>query len=273
MASTTHSNGHAASNGVYRNGRASSQGHAPAAVRESGPDPYDLLWDGLPPAVTRELDGGLDPSLVSRRRGRGGRMYDYIEGHAVIAEANRIFGYGGWGYELAGDVALREFETVDSETGELRVVRAYSAPVRVTVPGAPPRTDVGFRTVVDETGEGHETACKGAVTDGMKRALRSFGDRFGNGLYDPRGGGFVYAGAGRVCWKWTTRTFERRRSAAPPHAAFGPRRRAGVRRARGARGGAGQDGAGPRRTPGFRLEEPSGRGVREGAPDEGRLRA
>lgn len=188
MASTTHSNGHAASNGVYRNGRASSQGHAPAAVRESGPDPYDLLWDGLPPAVTRELEGALDASLVSRRRGRGGRMYDYIEGHAVIAEANRIFGYGGWGYELVGDVALREFETVDSETGELRLVRAYSAPVRVTVPGAPPRTDVGFRTVVDETGEGHETACKGAVTDGMKRALRSFGDRFGNGLYDPQGG-------------------------------------------------------------------------------------
>lgn len=188
MASTTHNNGHAASNGVYRNGRASSQGHPTAAVRESGPDPYDLLWDGLPPAVTRELDGGLDPSLVSRRRGRGGRMYDYIEGHAAIAEANRIFGYGGWGYELAGDVALREFETVDSETGELRLIRAYSAPVRVTVPGAPPRTDVGFRTVVDETGEGHETACKGAVTDGMKRALRSFGDRFGNGLYDPQGG-------------------------------------------------------------------------------------
>ena len=30
---------------------------------------------------------------------------------------------------------------------------------------------------------GIETALKGAVTDGMKRALRSFGDRFGNGLY------------------------------------------------------------------------------------------
>ena len=188
MASTTHTNGHAASNGVYRNGRASSVGHAPSAVRENGNDPLDLLWDGLPPAVTRELEGTLDASLVSRRRGRGGRMYDYIEGHAAIAEANRIFGYGGWGYELAGDVALREFETVDTETGELRLVRAYSAPVRVTVPGAPPRTDVGFHTVVDETGEGHETACKGAVTDGMKRALRSFGDRFGNGLYGPHGG-------------------------------------------------------------------------------------
>ena len=55
--------------------------------------------------------------------------------------------------------------------------------MRVTVPGAPPRTDVGFHTVAEESGEGHETACKGAVTDGLKRALRSFGEAFGNGLY------------------------------------------------------------------------------------------
>ena len=74
-------------------------------------------------------------------------------------------------------------ENVDPKTGEVRHIHTYSAPVRVTVPGAPPRTDVGFHTVTDETGEGHETACKGAVTDGLKKALRSFGDAFGNGLY------------------------------------------------------------------------------------------
>ena len=59
----------------------------------------------------------------------------------------------------------------------------YSAPVRVTVPGAPPRTDVGFHAVVENDADGHDTALKAAVTDGMKRALRSFGDRFGNCLY------------------------------------------------------------------------------------------
>ena len=64
-----------------------------------------------------------------------------------------------------------------------RAGRDYSAPVRVTVPGAPPRTDVGFHTVAEETGEGHETAFKAAVTDGLKRALRTFGDQMGNSLY------------------------------------------------------------------------------------------
>ena len=94
-----------------------------------------------------------------------------------------MFGIRGWGYEVAGDVSLREIENVDPKTGEVSRIRAYSAPVRVTVPGVPPRTDIGFHVVVEESGEGHETACKGAVTDGLKRALRSFGDRLGNGLY------------------------------------------------------------------------------------------
>ncbi len=185
MANNGHARGSAASNGAvtpaaYRNGHARTE---PAAASSDA-----LVWDTLPPATVLELQGSIDPGLVSRRRGRGGRTYDYIEGYVAIAEANRIFGHGGWGYEVVGEVALREMETVDDETGELKTIRAYSAPVRVTVPGAPPRTDVGFHAVADESADGHETACKGAVTDGMKRALRSFGDRFGNGLYGPQGG-------------------------------------------------------------------------------------
>ena len=144
---------------------------------------HDLLWDGLPPAVTNALGQPLDPSLVSQRKGRAGRTYDYLEGHAVIDQANRIFGFGGWGYELAGDVTLREIETVDTKTGEVKLTHVYSAPVRVTVPGAPPRTDIGFNSVAEDNAGGHETAIKGAVTDGMKRALRSFGVQFGNGFY------------------------------------------------------------------------------------------
>ena len=80
-------------------------------------------------------------------------------------------------------MSLRRIEKVDVRTGELKVNYAYSAPVRVSVVGAPPRTDIGFHIVAEDTPEGHDTACKGAVTDGLKRALRSFGDRFGNGLY------------------------------------------------------------------------------------------
>ena len=145
-----------------------------------------MLWDGLPPAVTQALCRPLDPALASQRQGRGGRFFDYLEGHAVIDQANRIFGYGGWGYELVGDVTLRQFDTVDTHTGEVVLASVYMAPVRVTVAGALPRTDLGFHAVTDETPDGHDTASKGAVTDGMKRAFRSFGVQFGNGFYGDR---------------------------------------------------------------------------------------
>ena len=171
-------NGHHPNGQVNLNGNGSHNGNGAADLGV-----HDLLWDGLPPAVVHSLEQPLDPSLVSRREGRGNRQYDYIEGHTFIDQANRIFGYGGWGYELAGDVSLRRIEKVDVRTGEVRVSFAYSAPVRVSVVGALPRTDIGFHIVAEDTPEGHDTACKGAVTDGLKRALRSFGDRFGNGLY------------------------------------------------------------------------------------------
>ena len=80
-------------------------------------------------------------------------------------------------------MTLRRIESVDARTGEVTVSLAYSAPVRVTVAGALPRTDIGVHPVTDETQDGHDTAMKAAVTDGMKRAFRSFGGRFGNSLY------------------------------------------------------------------------------------------
>ena len=172
-------NGHHPNGSVNLNGN-SQNGHGTGVADIGG---HDLLWDGLPPAVVSALEQPLDPALISRRDGRGNRQYDYIEGHTIIDQANRIFGYGGWGYELVGDVGLRRIEKVDVRTGEVKVNYAYSAPVRVSVVGAPPRTDIGFHVVTDDNPEGHETAAKGAVTDGLKRALRSFGDRFGNGLY------------------------------------------------------------------------------------------
>ena len=176
-------NGNGSANGVHKDTAVASRngnGHRPDApiVTE-----HDLLWDGLSPAVSKALGQPLDPGLVSQRKGRKGQVFDYLEGHAAIDQANRIFGYGGWGCELVGDVKLRQIETVDSETGEVKTASAYSAPVRVTVAGALPRTDIGVHPVVEDTLDGHDTAIKGAVTDGMKRAFRSFGVQFGNGFY------------------------------------------------------------------------------------------
>ncbi len=171
-----HGNGLVHVNGAAKNGN----GHKPDAAIVTE---HELLWDGLTPAVTNALSQPLDPTLVSQRKGRGGRVFDYLEGHAVIDQANKIFGFGGWGMELVGDVTLRRIETVDAQTGEVKVSQVYSAPVRVTVAGALPRTDIGVHPVTEDTPDGHDTAIKGCVTDGMKRAFRSFGSQFGNDFY------------------------------------------------------------------------------------------
>ncbi len=164
-----HTNG----NGNHSNGTRPTNAAAPTSFNHLGSASH---WDALSPNVNDALRQPLDPALVSERKGRAGRRFSYLEGHTAIDQANQVFGYGGWGYELVGDVTLHE----------LKSGMAYSATVRVTVPGAPSRTDVGFQPVSDDSAEGHETAYKGAVTDALKRALRSFGDRFGNGIYgDP----------------------------------------------------------------------------------------
>ena len=163
-------NHHIPANGVAKNGNGSNKGngHHPADTIPA----HDLLWDSLPASVTDKLAQPLDASLVSQRKGRGNRSFSYVEGRTVIDQANRIFGFGGWGHEVVGDVLLRELDQVNTQTGEVKRIRAYSATVKVTVPGAPRRTDVGFQPVSDETAEGHETAFKGAVTDALKRALQ-----------------------------------------------------------------------------------------------------
>ncbi len=170
-------------NGVHKDtaiGTRNGNGHKPDAAI---PAEHELLWDGLPPAVIEKLGQPIDPELVSQRKGRGGRTFDYLEGHAVIDQANRIFRYGGWGVELVRDVTLRRIEMVDARTGEVKTEVGYSAPVRVTVAGALPRTDLGVHPVTEDNFDGHDTAMKAAVTDGMKRAFRSFGCQFGNAFY------------------------------------------------------------------------------------------
>ena len=124
---------------------------------------------------TDELSKPLDPQYVKRLKVKGNPPY--IEGFFAIAQANRIFGFDGWGYEV------QKVERVGDH--------GYMAHVRVSIIGDPrvTREDIGFVEFAAKAGEpiigaAIDTAIKGAVTDALKRALRSFGDQFGNALYD-----------------------------------------------------------------------------------------
>ena len=94
----------------HSTGQASSTSPQPTA-------PEALHWDALAPVVSEALAQPLETALVSQRKGRGGRQFSYIEGHTAIDQANQVFGYGGWGYELVGDVTMRTIKSADSRTG------------------------------------------------------------------------------------------------------------------------------------------------------------
>ena len=133
----------------------------------------------LSAAALRALEQPLDPELVSERTNEHGDVLRYLEGWRAIEQANAVFGPDRWGAELVGDVAYRALPGSGPDGTPAGV---YTATVRVTADGCRPHSDVGTAVAADHTAEGHAVACKAAVTDALKRALRHFGERFGNAL-------------------------------------------------------------------------------------------
>lgn len=131
----------------------------------------------------RDLSAKLEPDHIKKPGGKYGPKGDYIEGWHAIAEANRIFGFDGWSYAV---VELSECHPPRENKGNNGTTMAvsYIARIRVTA-GDVSREDVGFGSgFAAQLGDAYEGAVKEAVTDALKRALRTFGNVFGLALYD-----------------------------------------------------------------------------------------
>ncbi len=131
-------------------------------------------------ALTQELDQNRIKS-----RQKGNISLSYLEGFDIIETANKIFGYGNWSYTIS------KLEQVSQEQNQNQNhVICYKALIKVAIHSEShsvmiAREDVGFGTGIDKTlAQAHEGAAKEAVTDALKRAMRSFGNQFGNSLYD-----------------------------------------------------------------------------------------
>jgi len=137
---------------------------------------------GLREDQIKALKGKLKAAHV-RTREENGKELSYIEGWFTIAEANRIFGFDGWNRETMDSVCVWQ-----GRSGGRRVCY-YTAKVKVSVHTEGrilTREGSGFGGGSgDNPGEAHEVAIKEAETDAMKRALMTFGNRFGLALYDP----------------------------------------------------------------------------------------
>lgn len=130
----------------------------------------------------------LDNELASNRiksRQKGNINLSYLEGFDIIETANSVFGYGNWSYSIT------KLEQVSQETNHNQnIVICYKALVSIVVydlnhTKEVKREDVGFGTgIAKGLADAHESGAKEAVTDAIKRTLRSFGNQFGNSLYD-----------------------------------------------------------------------------------------
>ena len=135
---------------------------------------------GFSAKQVQALRRGLSSRHI-RFREANGRELSYIEGWYAISEANRIFGFDGWNRETLDSRCVLARENRGS------YLAVYTAKVRITV-------QVDGTAIVREghgSGEGrgispgevHDTALKASETDATKRALATFGKRFGLELY------------------------------------------------------------------------------------------
>ena len=118
----------------------------------------------------------LAQNVKEREAGWGGKdnTLAYVEGYHVIAEANRIFGFGGWSSETIETTCVQN---------EPRAV-SYIAKVRITVGDVIREgTGAGHGNQTNH-GNNHESAIKEAETDARKRAFMQFGNQFGLSLYN-----------------------------------------------------------------------------------------
>jgi len=136
---------------------------------------------GFSTAQLRKLTGKLDRRHVHFRK-MDERDVDYIEGWFAIAEANAIFGFGGWDREMTH--FERVFERTRGETTNCSYIARVC--IRVRAGGSSVvREGTGWGTAsARNAADAHERAIKSAETDATKRALATFGNRIGLGLYD-----------------------------------------------------------------------------------------
>jgi len=126
----------------------------------------------------------LPETLHTRKQ--AGLTLTYIEGWQAIQKANEIFGPGEWS-RMFVDEGIKEVysEAVETKKGirnDIGVICKY----RIELKDGTVAEDIGYgigQSYVN-IGDAYESAVKEAVTDALKRCLRSFGNAFGNCLYD-----------------------------------------------------------------------------------------
>ncbi|CZT09251.1 related to Double Strand Break repair protein mus-11 [Rhynchosporium graminicola] len=128
------------------------------------------------------LEKQLGPEYISSRSGPSNQKVHYLAAEKSIQLANEVFGFNGWSSQIM-DVQV---DFVDENPTTLKVSLGLSVIVRVTLRDGTFHEDIGYGHMENAKGKAaaFEKAKKEGTTDGLKRALKNFGNVLGNCLYD-----------------------------------------------------------------------------------------
>lgn len=106
----------------------------------------------------------------------------YLTAEKCITLANEVFGFNGW----SSSIQNIQVDFADENPQSGRVSIGLSVIVRVTLRDGTYHEDIGYGSIENAKGKAmaFEKAKKEGTTDGLKRALRSFGNVLGNCIYD-----------------------------------------------------------------------------------------
>ncbi|ESO85239.1 hypothetical protein LOTGIDRAFT_130753, partial [Lottia gigantea] len=131
-------------------------------------------------AIQECLRQRLGPKFISQRTGPGGSKLAYIEGWKLINLANETFGFNGWSHSVTNQTV----DFVDHINDRYYV--GVSALMKVQLKDGVYHEDIGYGVSegLRSKALSIEKARKEAATDGLKRALKNFGNAMGNCLGD-----------------------------------------------------------------------------------------
>lgn len=119
------------------------------------------------------------------RRGQAGRQLSYLEAWDVKAHLIRIFGFGGWSWNVREALLAFEDHGMSSKGTEMYNV-GYKVIGELTIPTLDctyAEAAIGSATL-PQRGEAHDMAIKTAESDALKRAAINLGTQFGLSLYN-----------------------------------------------------------------------------------------
>lgn len=128
------------------------------------------------------LDKQLGPEFIAKRAGPGGQSLHYVPAEKIIALANEVFGFNGW----SSSIQNIQVDFVDEHPSTFKISLGLSVIVRVTLRDGTYHEDIGYGNIENckSKAMAFEKAKKEGTTDGLKRALRNFGNLLGNCIYD-----------------------------------------------------------------------------------------